>query len=54
MKGIEMLRTVAGRAIAMNRHISLSPEELKDIINEIDQIKPRKNKAKHQKEKRLD
>lgn len=54
MKGIEMIRIVGGRAIAKNRHISLSPEELIELINEIDQIKPRKNKPKHIKEKRMD
>jgi hypothetical protein len=53
-KGIEMLRLVAGKAIAKNRHISLSPQELIELLNEIDQIKPRQNKPKHKKEKRMD
>jgi hypothetical protein len=44
-KGIEMFRLVAGRAIGRGVYASFTPEELEEILREIDIIKPRSHRT---------
>ena len=45
LTGVRLFRHVAGQAIARNIHCSFAPDELFDILYEIDKAIPRTNKA---------
>lgn len=43
-KGLRLLRLVGSQALGRGKHASFSPEEIKDILDELDKYYPVANK----------
>jgi len=44
-KGLEMLRLVAGKSISRKKIAYFTPEEMEEILIELDKVSPRKHRT---------